>query len=469
MTENQASKVNLRYLAPICLIATLGGLLLGYDNGVISGAIEPLTAKFTLSATLKGWVSSCVMLGGGLGVLLAGIISDHIGRKKALIFAGPLFVVSALGAAMSTSLGVFVLFRFLSGVAMGFPSTCIPMYIAEITPARLRGRLVTANQIAIVSGITVVYFSNYSIAHCGDQVWNNQYAWRWMFASCLLPAVLFTILLSLIPESPRWLMKNEMETQACAIFERIGGLAFAQEEIANIRGALMQEKGTWKEVFSPGLRKPLFWGISLAVLQQVTGINIFLLFGTTVFRDISQATGVDAGMIQQSVIGVACVVFTLVALAVVDKWGRKPLMFLGVSGMFLGLVSMGVMAQVMTDPSAAGTMILLSMIFYIGCFSLSAGPVIWVLLSELYPTAVRGRALSLATFCMWISDYVVLQTFPMMNKNVWLVARFHHAFPFYVYAGLCLILIFIMYFVPETKGKSLEEIEQSWGRNNKNL
>jgi sugar porter (SP) family MFS transporter len=463
-TAPEQFQVNLSYLMPICLVATLGGLLFGYDTGVISGAIEPLTAKFALSASMKGWVSGCVLLGCALGVLLVGSISDRFGRKKALLLAALLFIVSSLGTAIAGSVAIFVAFRFFGGLGIGIASMSTPMYIAEITPSRLRGRLVAVNQIAIVSGLTVVYFVNYFIAQRGDQAWNNETGWRWMFGSGLLPAAVFALLLLWIPESPRWLVERKREQQAFGIFNRVAGPAFAQAELAGIRGALARETGTWRELFSPALLPPLVLGILLAILQQVTGVNVFMYFGTTLFKNIGQSTGVDAGMLQQSVIGVAGILFTVVAIAVVDKWGRKPLMFLGTTGMFVSLLAMGGMAQAMKDPSVAGTLMLLCIILYLGCFSLSAGPIIWVLLSEIYPTAVRGRALGLATFCMWIADYAVTQTFPLMDKNDLLVQKFNHAFPFYIYAGFCLVLLVVMRFVPETKGKSLEEIERSWRR-----
>jgi sugar porter (SP) family MFS transporter len=459
----QAPRFNLSYLIPICLVATLGGFLFGYDTGVISGAIEPLTVKFGLSGSMKGWVSGCVLIGCAFGVLIVGPVSDRFGRKKALFLAAILFLISAIGTAVAPSIPFFVIFRFLGGFGIGVASISTPMYIAEIAPAHLRGRLVAVNQIAIVTGLTVVYFANYTIAQCGDQAWNNEMSWRWMFASGLLPAALFALLLFKIPESPRWLMEQKRENEARTILDRIAGFAFAQTEINSIRNALSQEKGTWMELFSRKLSLPLVVGILLAILQQVTGINVFMYFGTTLFKEISQSTGVDAGMIQQSVIGVAGILFTVIAITLIDKWGRKPLMFIGTAGMFISLVAMGSMAQTMKNPVTAGTLMLLCIILYLGCFSLSAGPVIWVILSEIYPTAVRGRALGLAVFCMWMADYAVTQTFPMMDKNAWLVEKFNHAFPFYVYAVFCLILVAVMCFIPETKGKSLEEIEQSWG------
>ena len=409
------AQVNWSYLLPICLVATLGGLLFGYDTGVISGAIEPLTQRFGLDDFMKGWASGCVLIGCAAGVLLVGPLSDRFGRKRALVLSAVLFLISAVGTALPHDVRAFILFRILGGIGIGVASVATPMYIAEIAPARQRGRLVAANQIAIVSGIAATSFINYLIAGCGDQAWNVASGWRWMFGLGAVPS-------------------------------------------------LAGERGSWGEVFSHRLRLPLALGIALAVLQQVTGINVFMYFGATLFKTMSQSTGVDAGLLQQIVINGAGVFFTLIAIASVDRWGRRPLMLVGSTGMGLSLIAMGAMAQFMDDPAAAGHRMLACIVFYIGCFGLSVGPVVWVILAEIYPTAVRGRALGLATFCLWLADYAVTQTFPLLDaKGSWLVATFHHAFPFYVYALFCGVLFWVMWkFVPETKGRSLEEIERSW-------
>lgn len=457
-------RTNLSYLVPICLVATLGGLLFGYDTGVISGAIEFLTARFHLDVVMKGWASGCVLIGCATGVLIVGPISDRFGRKKALLLAALLFLVSALGTALPTEIWTFILFRWLGGIGIGIASMSTPMYIAEIAPAHLRGRLVSVNQIAIVGGILVVYFVNYFIARCGDQAWNEANGWRWMFASGLFPSIAFVLLLFAIPESPRWLVEMGHASKAETILTKVAGADFARAELGSIREALSGEKGNWAELFSRTLRLPLIVGILLAILQQVTGINVFLYFGTTIFKNMSASTGVDAGMLQQIIVGGASALSTVVAIATVDKWGRKPLMFLGATGMGFSLLAMGLMAQTMSDPAAASGWMLLVIIVYVVCFGLSVGPVTWVILSEIYPTAIRGRALGLATFFLWISDYAVTQTFPIMDaKDSWFVQHFNHAFPFYVYAVFCLALVLVLWrLVPETKGRSLEEIERSW-------
>jgi len=458
-------RTNLSYLIPICLVATLGGLLFGYDTGVISGAIEFLTVRFQLDVVMKGWASGCVLIGCATGVLVVGPISDRFGRKKALLLAAMLFLVSAIGTSLPRDIWTFILFRWLGGIGIGIASMSTPIYIAEIAPAHLRGRLVSVNQIAIVGGIVVVYFVNYFIARYGDHAWNETVGWRWMFASGILPSAAFAVLLFSIPESPRWLVEMGRAEEAKTILTKVAGGEFAQAELASIREALSAERGNWAELFSRALRLPLAVGILLAVLQQVTGINVFLYFGTTIFKNMSASTGVDAGMLQQIIVGGASALSTVVAIASVDKWGRKPLMFLGAAGMGISLLAMGVMAQNIADPSTVSGWMLLFIIIYVVCFGLSVGPVTWVILSEIYPTAVRGRALGLATFFLWMADYAVTQTFPMMDaKGSWFVQRFNHAFPFYIYAVFCLALLLVVgLLVPETKGRSLEEIERSWG------
>jgi sugar porter (SP) family MFS transporter len=459
-----AAGTNLSYLLPICLVATLGGLLFGYDTGVISGAIEPLTARFHLNDVLKGWASGCVLIGCAAGVLLVGPISDRFGRRLAMFLAAAMFLASAIGTALPNVIRSFVLFRIIGGVGIGIASISTPMYIAEITPAHVRGRLIAVNQIAIVGGIALTSFINYFIAKSGDQAWLIANGWRWMFGAGVLPAVLFGLFLLFIPESPRWLIKSQRDDQARRILAKVGGPEFAGAEFAGIKTALAQEQNAWSELISPKLRLPLLIGVLLAILQQVTGINAFLYFGATIFKTISASTGVDAGLLQQFIINGAAVLFTLVAIATVDKWGRKPLMLIGAAGMGISLLAMGLMAQSLTDPAAAGGRMLFFILLYIGCFSLSVGPVTWVILAEIFPTAVRGRALGLATFFLWTADYAVTQTFPIMNADrSWFVAHFKHAFSFYTYAVFCLALVLVVWrLVPETKGRTLEEIERSW-------
>jgi sugar porter (SP) family MFS transporter len=465
MSQPQAAgPINLRYLVPICLVATLGGLLFGYDTGVISGAIEPLTARFGLDAFMKGWASGCVLVGCAAGVLLVGPISDRFGRKPALFLAAFLFLVSAIGTALPQDIRVFIAFRLLGGLAIGIASISTPMYIAEITPAGVRGRLVAVNQIAIVIGVAATAFANYFIASRGDQAWLVASGWRWMFGTGIAPALLFALLLIPIPESPRWLIEHGSAERARDILGRVAGSRFAEAESAAIQVAISREEGSWSEVLSPRLRRPLAIGIALAVLQQVTGVNVFMYFGASIFRRLSDSTGVNAGLLQQVVINGSAVLFTLIAIATVDRWGRRPLMILGTIGMGLSLLAMGLMAQLTGAGGSAGGPMLVCIVAYVGAFALSVGPVVWVILSEIFPNAVRGRALGLATFFLWAADYAVTQTFPIMDApGSWFVRHYHHAFPFYVYAAFCVVLVVLVWKgVPETKGRTLEEIEREW-------
>lgn len=467
-------KTNFAYLIPICLVATLGGLLFGYDTGVISGGIEPLTAKFALNDFMKGWTSGCVLIGCAVGVLLVGPISDRFGRKPAMMIAAFMFLASAFGTAVPSQIWTFIVFRFIGGMGIGIASVSTPMYIAEITPAHIRGSMVAVNQIAIVGGIAATVFINYFIAHMkGDpalpenQAWLINTGWRWMFGTGIVPSLLFGALLLLIPESPRYLMERGYPDQAQKTLSKVAGPEFAATECAAIKAAISQEQGTWGELFSTKLRVPLLIGIALAVLQQVTGINVFMYFGATIFKNMSAKTGVDAGLLTQIVINGAGVLFTVIAIATVDKWGRRPLMLVGAVGMGLSLVAMGVMAQVLADPAAASQWMLIAIILYIAAFGMSVGPVTWIILAEIFPTAVRGRALGLATFFLWLADYLVTQTFPIMDaKDSWFVKNYNHAFPFYVYAAFCAILLLVVWrWVPETKNRSLEEIEHAWSVN----
>jgi len=456
------------YLLPVCLAATLGGLLFGYDTGVISGAIEPLTAKFALTPEMKGWASACVLLGCAGGVLAVGPISDRFGRRVAMMLAAIMFLVSAIGTAIPETIASFNLFRILGGIGIGIASVSTPMYIAEIVPGSIRGRMVSVNQIAIAGGIALTAFINYFIANShardidGGQRWLIETGWRWMFATGIAPSAIFAALVPFLPESPRWLIERGKGDEARRILTKAAGGDFARAEFNSIRESLSQEKGTWGELLSRALALPLLLGVLLAVLSQVTGINVFMYFGATIFRSMSQSTGVDAGLLTQIIINGTCMLFTVIAIATVDRWGRRPLMLMGSAGMFVALIAMGLIAQLSHNPAQAGNWMLAPIILYIACFGLSVGPVVWVILAEIYPTAVRGRALGLGICALWLADFVVTQTFPMMDENRWLVDHFRHAFPFYVYGFFCLVLIGVMKFVPETKGKSLEEIEMMW-------
>ncbi|MGW8257336.1 MAG: sugar porter family MFS transporter [Thermoguttaceae bacterium] len=453
MCENRNSV----FMVRICLVAALGGLLFGYDTAVIAGAIGFLQEHFQLDAAMKGWAASSALLGCVIGVSLAGIVSDFSGRKKTLILSAVLFLISAIGTAVPNSFYVFVIYRMIGGVGVGIASMASPMYIAEVSPARIRGRMVSVNQLAIVSGMLLIYFINYFIARGDDQVWNVAIAWRWMFGSESVPAVLFLLLLFGVPESPRWLVEHGRDEHAHRVMVRIGGERFANTELESIRVMVAQEAQSHLSLLTPKMRFVLFLGIMLAVLQQVTGINVFLYYAPEIFKQVGSAS--DVALLQTIVVGAINLIFTLIAIWTVDRLGRKPLMIVGAVGMGLSLAAMGAASQF----QLVAVWVLAFILSYIACFALSVGPVTWVILSEIFPNRIRGRAMSLATLALWSANFLVSQTFPMMDENSWLVAHFNHGFPFYVYAGFCAVLVVIVWLgVPETKGQSLEEIERRW-------
>lgn len=450
-------KGSIVYVMLVCMVAALGGLLFGYDTGVINGAIGPLKAHFVLDANWAGWATGCALVGCAIGAAIAGVLSDWLGRKKVLILSAILFFISAVGTALPKNITTFIIYRIIGGLGVGAASMSSPMYIAEISPARIRGRMVSVNQFAIVTGFLVVYFVNYFIALQGDQMWNQESGWRWMFGSEALPALLLLVLLFFVPESPRWLTKQNRSNEALEILTRVDGAEYAKTELLEIKDALAHESGSLKQLFQPGMKIVLVIGIVLAVLQQVTGINVFLYFGTEIFKKMGSDT--NAALLQTVVVGTVNLTFTIIAIWMVDRLGRKPLMMIGSVGMGLSLLGMGLVAYYQkTD-----LWVLLFILGYIACFALSVGPVTWVILSEIFPTRIRGRAMAIATVCLWVANYLVSQTFPMMEENNWLLEKFHHAFPFWLYGIFCVALVtFVWRFVPETKGKTLEEIEKHW-------
>jgi MFS family permease len=476
------------YVVLLAAVAALGGLLFGYDTAVISGVIGPLSDHFHLGPLAKGWAAACVLVGCAFGAAMAGGLSDRLGRKRMLVIAAVLFFLSALGTALPARFYQYIAFRFLGGLAIGAASMTSPMYIAEISPARIRGRMVSLNQLAIVTGMVVVYFVNFAIdaygtrmdqpllaslnqsqpagpqsveqfvAHFGIEPWNVREGWRWMFASGAFPAAALLLLLFLVPESPRWLTKQGRRDEALAVLGRVGGSRQAGVELKEIDEAIAQESGSLAQLFQPGMRTALVIGVTLAVLQQVTGINVFLYFAPEIFKKLGTAQ--SAALLQTLLVGGVNALFTILAIWTVDRLGRKPLMLIGSTGMGLALSALGWAAY----HNRTEVWTLAFVLGYIACFAMSVGPVVWVVLSEIFPTRIRGRAMALATICLWVANFVVTQTFTMMDENRWLVDKFHHAFPFWIYSLLCgVTVVFVWWCVPETKGKSLEEIERSWG------
>ena len=458
MMERKARmKTGNSYILRAVMVAALGGLLFGYDTSVVSGAIGYLRTRFALDAAQMGWAAASALAGCVIGCLFAGMLSDRYGRKKILIFAAILYLVSAVGSALAVDLNTFVILRIIGGIGVGFASLVSPLYIAEISPADIRGRMVSYNQFAIVSGILLVYFVNYFIAAQGTETWNVNLGWRWMFGSESLPALLFLACLFFVPESPRWLIKQGQTDQATNILERISDHASVREQVNDIRETILHENSNFSQILKPGLRTALIIGIVLAVLQQVSGINVFLYYGPEIFKNLG--AGANAALLQTIIVGAFNMGFTIVAIRTVDKLGRRALMMLGAAGMSFCLFAMGLAAWLQQSPIWQ----LVFILGFISCFSLSVGPVTWVILSEIYPTRIRGRAISVATVFLWAANWLVSQTFPILDENAALVRLFNHGFTFWVYGVMCLILFFfVRNIVPETKGRSLEEIEGMW-------
>jgi len=589
------------FVMGVCVVAALGGLLFGYDTGVINGSLKFVQLKFGFSSTMKGFAASSALLACIFGAAFAGTLSDRLGRKKVLILSAVMFLISAVGTALPHSLAQFIIFRIIGGLGVGAASMTSPMYIAEISPAKIRGRMVSINQFAIITGMLIVYFVNYFVgAHgvnlnndnvmallkktelsipgnngnnvtavkdamakqlvsqissykikadsktveavgselekqltdqgiligrpvpdtlssyvenvddweCSEiadrvagelsrygvklevksdeslvvrvagqlavqiaaekietekiavlimterivsgstkknivldrkavqdlagkvvveveslsmEAWNVIHGWRWMFGSESLPALLLLLLLLLVPESPRWLTKQNQKSKAFEILSKVDGPEYAEKEMQMIEETLSHERSSLSQLFNPGLRVILVIGVVLAVLQQVTGINVFLYFGSEIFEKLG-GESIDAALLQQVVVGAVNLLFTVIAIWTVDRIGRKPLMLIGSVGMGISMLAMGMAGSL----QATGLWILTFVLIYIASFALSVGPVTWVILSEIFPTRVRGRAMGLATLCLWMANSIVSQTFPMMNENEFLLDKFHH-------------------------------------------
>jgi sugar porter (SP) family MFS transporter len=439
------------YVLLLTVVAALGGLLFGYDTAVIAGAIDYLTEHFRLSPELKGWATSNILLGCALGAAVAGPLADYLGRRWVLVLAANFFAISAVGTAIPATLTQFVLARMLGGLAVGAAAIVSPLYIAEISPAHLRGRLVALQQIAIISGMVVVAVVNWLIALQGDHAWNVVTGWRWMFGSETLPAVLFLACLTLVPESPRWLIKMGRTEEALAVLTRLAGAERAKWEAEDIQRTVAEETGRLSELLRPGYRRILVIGVILAILQQVTGINAIFYYTPSIFRS-SGSTDIWAlfwTIITQAV----NLSFTLVAIAVVDRLGRKPLLLLTSTAMGISLVLLG-WAFYRQLPNA---WVVVFIQLYMASFAVGMGPVVWVVLAEMFPTRTRGLAMGIATVALWLADFLITQTAPMMY------AAWGPASAFWTYAVMCVAcLVFVLLFVPETKGKTLEEIERSF-------
>lgn len=511
---------NVFYLPGITLVATLGGLLFGYDTAVISGAVgslrlffvDPLGLPLDQANAFEGFIVSSALIGCVIGASVAGFISQKFGRKPSLIFAAVMFLLSALGSAwpeiffgMPGSGGheyaqLFVFYRIIGGIGVGVASMVSPMYIAEVSPYNKRGALVSWNQFAIIFGMLVVYFVNYSIALKGDTLWLNTIGWRWMFASEIIPALLFLILLIFVPETPRWLVMNHRREKAAGILVKLVGSKEAAVEMKDIQDSFDMDMKhtlrpyyvflvTWISLFVVALiglkylgntnafeisligsfvvalippvksfgAKIIIVGVLLSAFQQFVGINVVLYYAPEIFK--SMGSGTDTALLQTIIVGVINLSFTVLAILTVDKFGRKPLLIIGALVMAVSMAGLG------TGFSAGwpGGLKLFFMLGYTAGFAMSWGPVCWVMLAEIFPNSVRSTVMSIAVAAQWVSNFLVSWTFPMMNKNEYLVNNFNQGFSYWVYGVMgVLAAIFIWKMVPETKGKTLENMNNLW-------
>ena len=455
-------KFNGVYIFGISMVSAMGGLLFGYDWVVIGGA-KPFYERFfgiASSANLQAWAMSCALIGCIVGAVASGVVSDKFGRKWPLLVSAFLFTIASLGTGMAGSYTIFVIFRIIGGIGIGLASALSPMYIAEVAPAHLRGRFVSLNQMTIVIGILAAQIINLLIAEkvpvgATDAFiqasWNGQVGWRWMFFACAVPAVAFFLLTFLVPESPRWLMKAGKPEKALPTLKRIGGEEYAREEMENIQATLddISEKVDFKTLFKPAYGTILLIGIFLAVFQQWCGINTVFNYAEEIFT--AAGYGVSDTLFNIVITGSVNMVFTLVAMFTVDKWGRKKLMVFGSIGLAIDYILLGSAFYF----HIKGIAVLALVVTAIAIYAMSLAPIVWVILSEIFPNRIRGAAMALTTFALWIACFILTYTFPLLNKSLGAAGTF------WVYAGICFTgFLFLLRKLPETKGKSLEEIEK---------
>lgn len=459
------------YLALLAFVGSLGGLLFGFDTAVISGTIEPITRQFGLTDAMKGWAVSSALFGSILGAAIAGRMGDRWGRKPSLIAASLLLFISALGSMIPPTFSWLVTARFVGGVGVGMASMLSPLYLAEISPPKVRGMLVALYQLAITLGILASYVSNYLLQQFADgrqatiaagarvasggllqKIFTDE-VWRAMFGAETIPSLLFIVMLLFVPRSPRWLVAAGRDEEGRNVLRRLLPEAEVDREIEDIRSVLIGERGKISELFSSKYRLPLAIGILLPFFAQVSGINAIIYYGPSIFAQAGiPVTGALSG---QSLIGLVNMVMTFVAITQVDRFGRRPLLIAGVAGVTASLLAAGTMFATMEEP---GTWLIPAFLLHVGCFAFSLGPCVWIVISEIFPTRIRGQAMSIGTLSVWVTCLLVGQLFPILNG--WLGP----AAVFFIFAALVApALPFVMLAMPETKGKSLEEIERSWG------
>jgi SP family arabinose:H+ symporter-like MFS transporter len=460
-TQHMAVKSSKSYLYLVCMVAALGGFLFGFDTAVISGTISLVKGDFGLNAVSEGWFVSCALLGCIIGVSVSGKLSDTYGRKIVLILSAFLFLISAVGCMYATSFASLITFRLIGGLGIGVASMVSPLYISEFAPSRLRGTMVSLYQLALTIGIVTAYFSNSFLAsHTGDHFAGGQTekifsaeVWRGMLGLGGVPALIFLLSLLLVPESPRWLLTRGRTELARKILIRIDGEQSATKEV----NAFLSQNETEKDasisvLFKPVYRKALWIGLLLPFLSQVCGINAVIYYGPRILEQAGFTLNNALG--GQVTIGLVNVVFTFVAIFTVDKWGRKPLLYFGIGGAVISLIIIGILFQL---GITSGPWILIFILAFIACFAFSFGPVCWVVIGEIFPNNIRGKAMSLATLTLWIGNFFVGQLTPLMLEGL------GSAWTFWIFAICCSPALYLTWkLIPETKGRSLEEIDAHW-------
>jgi len=437
-----------RFVYLASAISALGGMLFGYDIGVISGAILFITKDFFLSPGMEEIVVSSVLLGSLAGALAGGALADRFGRRRLLIITAIVFGFAAIGAALAPGTGWLIAARVVAGTAIGIASFVAPLYISEIAPVAIRGKLVSINQVALTSGIVISYLIDYAFA--GLQ------AWRWMFALALVPAAAFGIGLIFIPNSPRWLVARGHTNQARAVLKRIRSSEQVEGELSEIQQSVAQQKEHWSELLSPLLRPALIVGIGLAIVQQITGINTVIYYAPTIFK-FAGLSSLSVAILASVGAGVVNVVLTLVAMQLIDRIGRRPLLLFSLAGMALSLFVLGIAFSLPQLSGSLGWIAVSSLMIYVGSFAVGLGPVFWLMLSEIYPLRIRGRAMSIGTVANWGANFIVALSFLTLTQVLGKSATF------WLYGIVSIgAWLFAFFLVPETKGKTLEQIEAHW-------
>ena len=463
------STINFGYLIFLSVVAALGGFLFGYDTAVISGTIAQVTQLFQLDTLQQGWYVGCALVGSIVGVLFAGILSDKLGRKLTMVISAVLFSTSALGCALSADFTQLVVYRIIGGVGIGVVSIVSPLYISELAVAQYRGRLVSLYQLAVTVGFLGAYLVNYQLlawAESGTQLsvdWLNKVfiteVWRGMLGMETLPAILFFIIIFFIPESPRWLIVRGKELKAINILEKIyNSITEAKSQLKETKSVLTSEtKSEWSLLMKPGIFKAVIIGVCIAILGQFMGVNAVLYYGPSIFENAGLSGG--DSLFYQVLVGLVNTLTTILALVIIDKVGRKKLVYYGVSGMVVSLILIGLYFLFGDSLGVSSLFLLIFFLFYVFCCAVSICAVVFVLLSEMYPTKVRGLAMSIAGFALWIGTYLIGQLTPWMLQNL------TPAGTFFLFALMCVPYMLIVWkLVPETTGKSLEEIERYWTR-----